>query len=195
MQKSMEIWIDPQINTLHVIHRIKNCSSSPARLSAWSLSVMAPGGTAIIPQEPFVPHPEALLPVRPLVLWSYTDLDDPRYAWGKRHLKLRQDPSARSPQKIGLLNRQGWAGYLRAGNLFVTTVPFVAGAEYPDFQSNLELFTNARMLELETLSPLRSLTPGASLEHEEHWFLYREVSLGSFDDGIDEVIGRTLGER
>jgi len=194
VQKSMEIWLDPMINTVHVIHRIRNCAPDARRLSAWSLSVMAPGGRAIIPHEPYLPHPTALLPVRPLALWSYTALGDQRFRWGRRFLQIRQDPSAPSPQKIGLLNKQGWAGYLRGGTLFTTTVPYLPGAEYPDFQSNLEVFTNARMLELETLSPLTTLPPGATLQHEEHWFLLRGVPESNSEEEIDDAVHRCLGD-
>ena len=33
------------------------------------------------------------------------------------------------------------------------------------------MFTNARMLELESLGPLATLAPGASVEHLEQWEL------------------------
>ena len=177
VQKEIQFWIDPEIDTMHLVHRITNCSGAPAALSAWALSVMAPGGRAIVPQEPFIPHPEALLPSRPLVLWSYTDMSDPRWVWGKELIQLFQDSSAVSPQKIGMLNKAGWLAYANGERLFLKTHTTKTGSAYPDHGSSAEVFTNTRMLELETLSPVTVLAPGAVLEHEEHWFLYDGVRL------------------
>ncbi len=52
---------------------------------------MAPGGRAIYPQEPYISHTEYLLPARPMVLWHYTDLSDPRFQLGDRFLRLSTD--------------------------------------------------------------------------------------------------------
>ncbi|MEM2592895.1 MAG: hypothetical protein QXI60_09940, partial [Thermofilaceae archaeon] len=60
IQKDIEIrWRE---GFIEVIHRLINHNLWTVELAAWALSVMAPGGRAIIPQEPFQPHPEALLP-------------------------------------------------------------------------------------------------------------------------------------
>ena len=195
IQKEMEIWIDPHLNTVHVIHRIRNCAHESLALSAWAISVMAPGGRAIIPQETFRPHPEVLQPIRSMALWSYSKMGDPRWTWGSRYIQLRQDPGMQDPQKIGLQNSQGWLAYHNGNRLFVKTVPFKPNAAYPDFQCNAEVFTNARMLELETLSPVTSIQPEGFLQHEEHWFLYRDVRIGSSDEEIADGLNGLLTPR
>ncbi len=188
LRKEIEFWIDPEIDTMHLIHRIRNCGSTSVEIAAWALSVMAPGGKVLIPQEPFIPHPDALLPSRPIVLWSYTDMTDPRWIWGKELIQLSQDPASARPQKIGLLNKRGWLAYANGERLFLKTHATKVDAAYPDYGSSAEVFTNARMLELETLSPLTLLVPGAVLEHEEHWFLYGGVRLG----GDEAAVMRSL---
>ncbi len=188
LQKEIELWIDASINTLHLVHRITNRSTKEQRLAAWALSVMAPGGTALIPQEPRIPHPEALLPARPMALWSYTDMTDPRWTWGRELIQLRQDPAAATPQKIGIQNHRGWMAYANGDRVFVKTNIFIPGAEYPDFGCNAEFFTNDRMLELETLSPLVDLPPGGVLQHEEHWYLYRGLHLGGSEKEIVQAL-------
>ena len=40
---------------------------------------------------------------------------------------------------------------------------------------NLEVYTDRRILELETLAPLGVLKPGASATHKECWHLFRGV--------------------
>jgi hypothetical protein len=41
------------------------------------------------------------------------------------------------------------------------------------------------MLELESLSPLVNLSPNDSIEHEEQWYLFRNVNLGSSNSEIE----------
>ncbi|MCS7065703.1 MAG: DUF4380 domain-containing protein, partial [Fimbriimonadales bacterium] len=186
IQKEMEIrWRE---GFVEIIHRLTNQNLWAIELAAWALSVMAPGGRAIIPQEPFRPHPEALLPVRPLALWAYTDMSDPRWRWGKRYIQLCQDPHIPTPQKCGMLNRQGWMTYLLRGELFLKRFECLPEATYPDFGCNCEVFTNAEMLELETLSPLTRLEPGATLQHIERWSLHKVGVLSEDEATIEEAL-------
>jgi len=173
-QKELFIRINPETPSAIVRHKVTNIRKIPQRISAWALSVMAAGGTAVIPHEPFRLHSEQLLPARPLVLWSYTDMTDQRWMWGKKLIYLAQDSNAKGPQKVGALNTPGWAAYLNADQLFLKQFPGDANVQYPDFGCNCELFTNHRMMELESLSPLKTLNPGAAIEHEERWFLARD---------------------
>ena len=126
------------------------------------------------------PHSEYLLPARPLVLWHYTDMSDPRWVWGRRFIQLIQDPNRPDPQKIGFLNRRGWAAYALHGMLFVKRYDALEGATYPDYGCNTETFTNADMLEVETLGPLTRLPAnGGAVEHTERWSLHK-VALADF---------------
>ena len=71
-----EIVIDfPDSGTLvKVTHRIYNRGPWAAKFAPWALSVMAPGGTVIVPQEPFVPHGpgegQSFAAGRPIILWQ-----------------------------------------------------------------------------------------------------------------------------
>ncbi len=158
---------------VRILHRITNHGSRAATLAPWALTVMAPGGEAVFPMEPFTPHPKALLPARPLVLWSYTNMADPRWTWGEREIRLRQDPEASAPQKAGFLNRQGWIAYLLNREVFIKRHPYSPEATYTDMGCNTEVFTNRDMLELESLGPQITLKPGARTEHTEIWALFR----------------------
>ena len=55
-------------------------------------------------------------------------------------------------------------------------------SDYPDLGCSFETFTNADFLELETLGPLATLEPGASLTHTERWAAHRGVQIGQWDD-------------
>ena len=157
---------------LRLVHRLTNGGRTAQELAPWTLTVMAPGGRALIPQEPPALDRGHLLPARPLVLWRYTDMSDPRWSWGRHFVQLQQDDRVPGPQKVGWLGTRGWMAYATPHALFIKRHPFQAGATYPDFNCNGEAYTNRGMLELESLGPLTRLAPGRHVEHVETWNLF-----------------------
>lgn len=188
IQKELDIHLCAKRNHVHIVHRLRNHNQWAVELAPWALSVMAQGGTAIVPQPPRGSHPKDLLPVNTLTLWAYTNLSDPRWTWGNKYFLLRQDAQATLPQKIGAAVPDGWAAYANAGNLFVKRFAHIPGARYADLGCNFETFTNEDMLEVETLGPLVSLAPGATVEHEEHWSLFRDVPTPRSDADVDRHV-------
>ena len=187
-----EVALTLHADSVQVRHRLVNRNLWEARLAAWALSVMRPSGVALIPQEPYRPHPDALLPVRRIALWAYTDMSDPRLRWGKRLIRVRQDPHAAAPLKIGVSNTLGWIAYWLGETLFVKRHAYEPSAEYPDLGCNTEVFTNAEMLELETLSPLVVLPPDSALEHTEWWSLHRVGAYLDDEDALLETLAYAL---
>ena len=82
----------------------------------------------------------------------------------------------------------GWLAYARAGHLFVKHFVHQPDAPYPDLGCSAELFTNADMLELETLGPRQIIEPGATIEHRETWQLYRDVPMPRTDADVEAVV-------
>lgn len=169
--KEMEITLCPDSNRVTVLHRLLNENTESVELAPWAISAFAEGGRAIVPQEPFGEGDDFLLPARSLALWQYTRMQDPRWIWGDKYIQARQDPSARSEQKIGVMNKQGWAAYCLRDEWLIKRFEFDAGARYPDFGSNNEVYMNGDLLEVETLGPLVNLPSGGMTEHTEHWWL------------------------
>lgn len=188
LQKEMYISLDHVGSGVTVTHIIKNRGLFPVELAPWALTIMNGGGTTIIPQEPFIPHGQGLLPARPLALWHYTDMSDSRWKFGKKYIQLSTDESKDFAQKIGVGNKQGWAAYWREGQLFIKRFPFVAGGVYPDFGSNFETYTRGSFMEVETLGPITKVEPGKSVTYVEHWFLFNNVGLGDTEDALDAAI-------
>jgi hypothetical protein len=186
--KEIDISLDASSNHVTVAHRLINKNQWEIELAPWCLTVMAPGGRAIFPQEPYRPHPEYLLPSRPMVMWGYTDMKDPRWIWGTKYVQLKQDPNATTKQKIGFGNTLGWAAYALNGELFLKRYGYDPKATYTDFGCNTESYTDRDMLEVETLGPLTKLAPGGKAEHVEHWFLYR-VQVDESEASIDQHVG------
>lgn len=187
LRKEIEVTLAPDSALVRVMHRIYNHNLWDVELAPWCLSVMDQGARAIVPQEPFGAHPEHLLPARPLVLWRFTDMQDPRWTWGTRYVELQQDPARSSPQKVGMFNRQGWAACEVNESVFVVKYPVHPDKPHADQGANTELFTNGDMLEVETLGPLGTIVPGGMAEHVESWGLFA-VKLGATDAELDAVL-------
>ncbi len=191
VRKAMTISLAPTSSAVRIEHRITNEGDRPITIAAWALTVMAPGGLEILPQPPLGEHGKGapgreFLPTRLLVPWSFTDLSDERWTLGRRFITLRGEPG-RSATKLGLLHTEGWAGYILPGALFIKTVDCIPDAHYPDFGCNYETFTKDTFLEMETLSPLRALEPGQSVDHVETWHLFGGVTApDSLEEGALE---------
>jgi hypothetical protein len=194
IDKEMRLTLSPTAPRVEVVHRLANRNPWAVELAVWALSVMAPSGRAVIPQEDFIPHPDALAPARSLVLWSYTDMSDPRWTWGRRYVQLRQDPGVTKEQKAAMLNRKGWAAYLLDGAAFITRYGYEPDAIYADMGCNTETYTDPDMLEVETLGPITRLEPGAHVDHVESWVLAK-VDCGPGDAEIDAHLLPLVGDR
>jgi len=187
IEREIGLTLSPSAPQVGVVHRITNRNPWPIELAVWALSVMADSGEAIYPQELYKPHPDCLVPARPLVLWHFTDMTDPRWTWGRKYIRLRQDPKAKTKQKAGMLNTAGWAAYVLGGDVFVKRYGYDPAATYADMGCNTESYTDADILEIETLGPLTRLDPGATAEHRERWLL-AHGECGPTDEDVDARI-------
>ena len=200
IQKTIEVTLSATGSHVKVVHRLTNHNLWDVELAAWALTVMHPGGKAILPQEPYAPHPDMpdtpgqvvdkrfYSPVRTLALWSYTNLHDPRWVFTGKYLILKQDPATTRPQKLGLSNRQNWGAYLRKDHMFVKQAAYQEGATYPDGGCSFETFTNSSMLELESLGPMTKLPPDGSLSYQEDWHLFDGVRAEDTDESLDAAV-------
>jgi hypothetical protein len=122
-------------------------------------------------------------------MWAYTNLADPRWKFTRKYLMLRQDPNNSEAQKIGMFNRDTWVAYILNGEAFVKRAQPDSSKTYPDFGCSFETFTNNEFLEIETLGPMTKLLPGQTVEHVEHWALFRNVKLTALtDDELDREL-------
>ncbi len=182
LEKEIEIRLHPTAAAATLIHRVRNHNPWAVRFAPWALTVMAPGGVGVAGLPPRVRHEDRLLPANALAMWGYTDLSDPRWKFLPRHILLRQDPSAVTPQKLGLFNERSWVAYQLDGEVFLKRATADAAREYPDYGVSVEIFTNGDMLELETLGPLENVAPGGAAEHVEEWSLDRAAPFLAMSD-------------
>jgi hypothetical protein len=185
--KTLTVSVPDRQNRTTVEHTLTNRSRKNVTLSPWALSVMAPGGMAVIPLPDKVPHTSRLTHNQEWSIWSYMDFTDPRWTFGSRYVILRQD-RRRGPTKLGIAHREGWVAYQLGEFLFVKAFKFTEGASYPDGGVNFETFSNEQMLELESLGPLVTLKPGASVRHIEVWQLFRGLPRCYGEADVDRYI-------
>jgi len=181
-QKTLRIeWQENEV--VRLTHCLTNTGAKSLDVTPWALSVMAPGGTALIPQPKLDLHPSEFpagrkikphdfLPNREMVLWPFTNLLDGRYVFSEHFLCISQKPKLPAT-KIGLKLPSGWVAYQNGDFVFAKYFTRDPALPYPDRDVNFELFTNSAFLELESLAPGLPLEAGATREHVEHWLLRR----------------------
>ncbi len=181
--------------TLVIDHTFTNSGMWTIELAPWAISVMRPGGVAILPLPPHVSHEHNLLPTHALTLWGYSSLNDPRLHFGDKYIWMEQDSSKENPLKIGLQVTQdylwsvGWLAYVNNNTMFVKSFhPSPGETAYPDMGSQVEIFTNDEMIELETMGGLRQLRPDETLTHREYWSVHPNVAKPQDDAQIGQDI-------
>jgi hypothetical protein len=191
VQKSLVITLSERRNAVSVTHVLTNRGRRPVTLAPWALTVMAPGGMAVIPLPAKLPHTERLTHNQEWSLWGYTDFADPRWTLGSRYVFFRQD-RRRGPAKLGVAHREGWVAYQLGAYAFVKCFAWQEGAVYPDGGVNFETFSNEDFLEVETLGPLVTLAPGRSTRHREDWALLRGLPRIRTERDADRVLRQRL---
>lgn len=192
LRKEVEIELAGTGTQVRIIHRISNYDECPTKLAPWAPTVMRPEGRAILPLSPRVAmDKEHYQSVGAFGIWSFTDFADPRWAFETSFIQLRQHPrpiGRFNEQMGGIYNPAGWGAYYRDEFLFVKRATVIAGATYPDFGCNFQVFTNPEFLELETLGPMAEIQPKQTVEHEERWWLFANVADGEGESWIEASV-------
>jgi len=182
-------------HTLVVDHTLTNTGLWPVELSPWAITMVKPGGVSIMPLPPHASHETQLLPTHSVTLWSYTSLNDRRLYFGDKYILVVQSEEITTPLKIGLhvipeyMWSVGWLAYVNDGNMFVKSFRPGDGYEtYPDLGSQVEIYTDGTVLELETMGRLKTLRPDESITHREYWSLHRHVPMPKTDAEIGQDI-------
>ena len=169
LQKIIEIRLHPNQPTIYLQHRIINHGYKPYELSLWAITMLAPGGTAILPFRSEIAD-QSRAPDRALVLWPYSSIQDKRLELRDDQILIQALP-LEDQFKIGQINQCGWVEYHLGNICFRKSFAAPAGQTYPDLGCNVEVYAVKKYIELETLSPLTCLYPGMTCVHEEIWQL------------------------
>lgn len=156
-------------NQLLITHRVTNTGSTPLECALWAISVMAPGGKETILLQR---RDGGAAHCNRISTWFYTNLSDPRVTYTLDQIEIRQQPIDQR-YKIGVGHPRGPVRYENGDTVFVVDYPIMPEKNYPDGNVSYETFCSRYMLEMETLSPLKTLLPGESMEHPETWTLIK----------------------
>lgn len=152
-------------NKVRISHKLINCGLWPVKLAVWPITILAPDGVAKITLSE---EKTGYLPNRNIVFWDYSNINDSRISFKDNSLMIKQLPNSES-LKIGTNSTIGIGEYHVNGQIFVKEFEPIHDSEYPDMGCNVEIYTCDYMLEMETLSPLKTLSTGESITHDEVW--------------------------
>ena len=165
----------PADGTVKVTSSVQNKASYPQTYAAWALTVLDGGGTEIFP---WADEDTGLLANRVLGIWPYNDMSDDRVFWGEKYVTLEQQAVDR-PFKTGTNLTKCWSAYLKNGEVFSKKLEYFPDATYPDYGCSFETYTNRWFIEMESLSPLKTLAPDETATVTELWRF--EKAVGTLD--------------
>ena len=190
VQKTWEIKMDKDDSNMQVIMSVKNITDKNKDFAIWSLSVCSSDGTLIVPTNT---NNTGLLPNRIVSVWPYTDMSSDRIYWGNKYVTVRQDVNAQKPIKLGFDLNCGTAYYVMGDEIlcknYDTNHP---NGNYPDGGCSFETYTNAVMLEFETLGELKTVAPNETSVLEERWSLCKKTCEADLknDASIDNLLAK-----
>ncbi|NIW48346.1 MAG: hypothetical protein GWN30_27425 [Gammaproteobacteria bacterium] len=173
LQKTLEITLDQKQARVEILHGITNHADDPITGSFWAITQFKLGGHALMPLNNTLTDNNPTLPNRSIILWPYTDFNNPNITWGNELVAIRAQTD--EPLKIGTAGTRGWLAYWYQGTLFIKYSAYVPNAEYWGYGSTLECYCNHQFLELETLAPITTLQPGETGYHTETWHIFPDV--------------------
>jgi len=192
IQKAMHIQLIPEEAVVHIEHALTNHGAEPAELAVWPITQLPLGGTIILPMATHPIDEHGKLPNRNLLLWPYSRIHDPRIHMEDDVLLLEALDIPES-NKIGYMNRNGWIAYIKDSALLVKSFTPSPLEKHVDMGCNVEAYLSGMFVELETLSPWRTFSPGETITHTETWHLYRiEDSPASVNELLTALRDGTL---
>jgi hypothetical protein len=187
LRKTVEVRLDPDSAAMSLHHVLTNEGSGTLEIEPWPITQLRLGGVAVVPLPPGDEEPSRR-PNQLVVLWPYASGADERLRIGDHRLTVSARPDR--PMKVGCLSSTGTAGYLLDGLLIVLRFDPARGSVHSDLGCNLEVYSDDRTIELESLGPLATLEPGDSVTHDERWEI-REA--GDLDVAGAEALLREPG--
>jgi hypothetical protein len=165
--------ITPTPDSVVIDHALRNDGAATTRVAPWAITMLTPGGEAWLPRSLDALDANGLQANGSLVLWPYTRLGDPRLVLGDPVIRVRAVAGSEGRVKVGLQGRPGWATYRLGDAVLVKRVAWLEGETYPDMDASIQCYSCGDFIEVETLGPLATLSPGDTTVHRETWSLAR----------------------
>jgi hypothetical protein len=197
LQKTLTIGPGLPTPGFEIVHELANRGRHGWHGAPWACTCVKPGGPVIIPRPaPNHRKRDGLAPLNPLApevgtpvgivslvtdsegacYWTladdhYASPTHPQWGWTADRFVI-QPPLAKG--KVGLFSPEGCLALVRPDLTFLIRAAEVEPHRaYPHGGCNIEVYTSAHYLELETLGSLTTLAPGQQLIHRQQWQLLR----------------------
>jgi len=167
--KSIRVTAVPGEPSLAVDHSIRATAGTTLDIAAWAITQLRPGGVAVMPLGLPGGALSDVQAAHQIVMWPYTDLNDPAITVGQTELTVGTDVLAGT--KIGTPLLRGWLAYAIDDVVFVKRVS-VDGERFVDLGATGQIYSAHDYLQLETLGPITPVANKASIHHRETWHLY-----------------------
>ncbi len=165
--KSVDMTLKGSVVT--VTHRVQN-TGVKRRFALWGITSMRAGGVVTVPLKV---REDGYDPNLHISAWDYTNLSDDRLHFSREEIKMYQRASDRR-LKIGVGHPSAPVTYENGDTVFKKTIPFYPDKTYPDGGVSFEGFVSDYMVEVEGLSPLKTVSPMRTATYTEIWELYRK---------------------
>jgi len=179
--------VAPAADSVVVDHILANEGTEPMRVAPWAITMLTPGGEAWLPRFMGRTDPGGYQANGSLVLWPYTRFDDARLVPGDPVTRVLAIAGSEGRVKVGLQGRPGWAAYRRADALLVKRFAWLEDVTYPDMDASVQCYSCGDFIEVETLGPLMTLSPGESTTHRETWMLVRVDPAAPIDAVLSQL--------
>ncbi len=168
IKKSIQIRFTDYDEVVIIDHMIQNMGSQPIIGAPWAITQFKFGGQAILPQQIGRNNKNSFLPNRAIILWPYTDINDPRIRWDNQFIFIKPEPIDQ-PLKIGISNREKWIAYFIDQKLFIKYADNNITEHTTDLGATSECYCNSQFVELETLGNMAHVKPLGVSQHREVW--------------------------
>ncbi len=181
LQLSMELLFNEQTADMMAVHTLKNHAKERIHLGLWSITMLLPGGTLLLPQN--ISPAEPSVPSRIFAFWPGSSPRDHRLHLGEddQYIRLKAQCENR-PLSLGINNQAGWAAYVLGKNTLLQRYVHSEGVWYPNHGCSFRASVTGSCLQLETFSPLYWLEPGEAIRHAENFSLFQTPENAGFTD-------------
>lgn len=166
IEKAMHLEFLPD-GTILVEHIACNRADSAITGSLWGINTLA-GGTGEIE---FIGSGK-YSPTRTVTLWRQTNLADSRLTFSDDLVRVSHKPLS-NYFKIGVYSSSGRIVHHNYGQELEIQMQPASMDQCADGGVNVEVYMNRNFMELETLGPLTTISPGASVTVREIWRIQR----------------------
>ncbi len=183
VQKIIEITFELSSSKVNILHKIVSLNAFDINISVSGITAMSKGGIEIIPLEE---RKIGTMPNKSFVFWPYSNIKDSRVYFGDRYIAMKVCENVFENFKIGFNTNLSYAMYYNENELFVKQFKRDKNnSNYPHMGCSYESFIGINYIEMQTNSPIYTISTNQCVEHLEIWDLYKDVNLDFIDIFID----------